>query len=173
MEYIKENFTTILIFGILIAYLLYQRIPIYLNNSKLENISLKQDLTFVSIDGKIYQLSDLQNKTILINFWATWCLPCKIEIPMLENIYKELNPYGLEILGISSEDPETIKTYLKDKNISYPIIVDKDYFLTNYFNVRGYPTIIIIKNNKIIDVSTGLNVLLKWKIRWYVNKSIF
>jgi thiol-disulfide isomerase/thioredoxin len=173
MDYIKENLSTIIIFGILVAFLLYQRIPIFLNNTKLEKIPLKQDLKFVSLSGKEYYLYELKDKTVLLNFWATWCLPCRIEMPILESIYQELHQNGLEILGISNEDKETITRFLKDKNITYPIILDENFQLTNYFNIQGYPTIILIKNNQIIDISTGLNFFLKWKIRWYVKKSIF
>ncbi len=173
MEYIKQNLISVIIFLLLIAYILYQRIPIYLNNQKLEKLQLPENLVFYTLDEKKYSLNDLQDKTIVLNFWATWCLPCKIEIPILESLYQELKENGLIILGINSEDKELIINFLKDQQISYPIVLDKNYQLSNLFNIQAYPSIVIIKNNKIMDASTGLNPILKWKIRWYTKKSIF
>jgi len=173
MDYIKENLSTIIILGILIVYLLYQRIPIYLNNSKMENLTLKEEIILTDLNNQEYNLSHLKDKTIVINFWATWCLPCKVEMPLLESTYKDLKSDGLEIFGITSEDRTLVKNYLQNNPVSYPIVIDKNYFLTNYFNIQGYPTIIIIKNNTIVDVATGLNVFLKYKIRWHTKKSIF
>lgn len=173
MEYIKENLSTIIIFSILIAYILYQRLPSFIHNLKMEDSSIQENLIFNTLDNKTIYLNDLENKTIVINFWATWCLPCKLEMPILESTYQDLKDHGLEILGITSEDKNIVIRYLEDKNIHYPIILDPDHKLTNYFNIQGYPTIIIIKNNKIISVNTGFNPLLKWKIRWYTKKSLF
>jgi thiol-disulfide isomerase/thioredoxin len=173
MDYIKENLSTIIILVILIVYLLYQRIPLYLNNSKLENTRLREDLILVDLKNQEYHLSEIKDKTIVINFWATWCLPCKVEMPLLESTYQDLKSDGLEIFGITSEDQSLVENYLKNHPVSYPIVIDKNYALTNYFNIQGYPTIIIIKNQQIVDVATGLNVFLKYKIRWYTKKSLF
>ncbi len=172
IEYIKQNWVTIIIFSLLIGYLLYQRIPVYISNSKLASKPLK-NLNLVDINGKSHHLFDYSDKTIVINFWATWCAPCKIEMPILESTYQELNSSGLEIIGITYEDKQTVMEFLKDKNISYIIGLDPDYVWTDFFEIMGYPTIIIIKDKKIVDVSTGLSVFLKYKIRWYVKKSIF
>ncbi len=173
MDYIKENLSTIIIFSVLIAYIIYQRLPSFIQNLKMEDSTIQENLIFHTLDDKTITMKDLENKTIVINFWATWCLPCKIEMPLLENIYQELKEHNLVILGITSEEKNTVIQYLKDKNIHYPIILDLDYNLTNYFKIQGYPTIIIIKNKKIISINTGLNPLIKWKIRWYVKKSLF
>jgi choline kinase len=79
-------------------------------------------------------------------------------MPLLESTYQDLKSDGLEIFGITSEDQSLVENYLKNHPVSYPIVIDKNYALTNYFNIQGYPTIIIIKNLQIVDVATGLNV---------------
>ncbi|MCS7204642.1 MAG: TlpA family protein disulfide reductase [Leptospiraceae bacterium] len=172
LDYIKQNWLSLLIITLLIGYLLYQRIPLYISNSKLENQEITVNLRFQKLNGEIITLEDLKNKTIVLNFWATWCMPCKIEMPLLENTYNDLKDH-VEILGITIEEKDTVIRYLENHKVSYPIILDTDYSITEYFNIMGYPSIIIIKDNKIVSASTGLNPLIKWKIRWYATNSIF
>ncbi len=171
MEFIKQNLFTIVIFSLLVIYILYQRIPIYFANKKMQEKDI-QNLTFKTLNDEMYTINDFKNKTILINFWATWCLPCKLEMPILESLHQEMKE-DLEILGITNESKEVVYSYLKDKSINYKIVIDSEYQLANYFDIRGYPTIILIKNKKIKDVSTGFNPLLKWKIKWFIKGFIF
>ncbi|MFN3605050.1 MAG: TlpA family protein disulfide reductase [Leptonema sp. (in: bacteria)] len=171
MEYIKQNLSTIIILGLFVTYILYQRIPIYLANRKLESKKL-ENIKFETLSGEIFHLDDLKNKIVLINFWATWCMPCKLEMPILESLHKELGD-DLTIIGITNENKEVVESYLKDKNITYKIVLDETYKLANYFNVQGYPTLILIKNGVIKEVTTGFNPIIKWKIQWYVKRSIF
>lgn len=171
MEYIKQNLSTIIIFTILIGYLLYQRIPIYFANKQLEEKQIS-NLKFKTLDGEIIHFENIKDKPILINFWATWCMPCKIEMPILESLHQDMKN-ELILLGIANEKKEIVESYLKDKNINYTIVIDESMQLAEYFNIQAYPTLIYIKNGVIKDVSTGFNPFLKWKIKWFVRKSLF
>lgn len=170
-EFIKQNLSTILIFGILISYILYQRIPVYFSNKTLEEKPLR-NLALQSLNGQIFHLYDFRDKAILINFWATWCIPCKLEMPILESLHQDLKE-DLVIIGITNETKSIVESYLKEKNINYLIVLDNDYQLANFFNVQGYPTLILIKDGKIIDVATGFNPFIKWKIKWHLKRIFF
>lgn len=171
MPDIKKNLFSIIVIIALVAYILYQRIPIYLANSRLEDREVSTDLRFMTLDGQVFTLRDFEGKLVVINFWATWCLPCKVEMPLLENTYRNYKE-DVIILGVTGEDPDTVRNYLKNNEVSYPIVMDSDYAITDYFGIQAYPSIIIIRGNKIVDASTGLNPLIRWKIRWYAKGSL-
>jgi thiol-disulfide isomerase/thioredoxin len=83
-----------------------------------------------SVEGKKVSLSDYKGKAVLINFWATWCAPCKIEMPWLVSLRKQYAPQGFEILGVSEDDADTPRTKLakfgQDQGLNYPLLVGDD-----------------------------------------------
>lgn len=113
------------------------------------------DFTLNSLDGEEYTLSKLKGKVLLVDFWATWCPPCKREIPHLIEIYEKYKDRGLIVLGISTEDKGTLEKFRQENNISYPILIGtQDVF--QKFGVRAIPhTIFFDKKGKIRKTQTG------------------
>src|SRR6476659_2967990 len=86
------------------------------------------DFTLQSLDDKTVHLSDFRGKAVLLNFWATWCQPCKIEMPWFEELQKQYGPQGLQIIGVAMDDAsrEDIAKFAKDVGVSYPILIGKE-----------------------------------------------
>ena len=84
------------------------------------------DFTLKDLEGKEHKLSDLKGKkVVMLDFWATWCNICKREMPVLESVYKEYQPQGVEFYGIAlDENIKQIKKIIKDKGVTYPILLD-------------------------------------------------
>ena len=88
-----------------------------------EPLSLAPDFTLRDLDGERVTLSKLRGKVVLLNFWATWCPPCRMEIPDLSRIYTDYKDKGVVVLGVSWDDlsNEQIKAFVKNYKVAYPI----------------------------------------------------
>jgi len=112
-----------------------------------------------TLEGKPVKLSDYRGKAVLLNFWATWCEPCKIEMPWFVELQKEYGPQGLEIVGIAMEDTknDAIAAFAKEMGVNYTILRGKEAVGEAYGGVEGLPTTFFIgRDGKLVDQSTGL-----------------
>jgi peroxiredoxin len=97
------------------------------------------DFTLTDLDGKHWTLRQLTGKVVLVNFWATWCPPCRKEMPDLDAIYGELRDKGLVILAISDEDRTKVASFVAEHKVSYPVLLDPGRRVNDLFVVRGIP----------------------------------
>jgi len=109
------------------------------------------DFTLTDLDGNTISLSDLKGNVVFLNFWATWCTPCKKEIPFFNEAYKTHKNSGLRIIGISIDRSEKIvRKYLDKQEFIYPVAMGKQKFLNAYEIARVVPvTVIIDKKGKL------------------------
>jgi thiol-disulfide isomerase/thioredoxin len=117
------------------------------------------DFTLQTLDGKQMTLSALKGKAVLLNFWATWCSPCKIEMPWFVELQKQYGPQGLQIVGVAMDDAskEDIAKFAKDIGVNYPILVGKEAVGDLYGGVPALPeTFFIGRDGKIVDKILGL-----------------
>jgi peroxiredoxin len=99
--------------------------------------------TVKDMNGADVRLADFKGKAILLNYWATWCGPCKIEIPAFVELYDQYKSQGFVILGVSTDDDaETLRSYAKDMKMNYPVLVGRDHekLLEAFGPVWGLPT---------------------------------
>ena len=112
-----------------------------------------------SLDGKTMRLSDLRGKAVLLNFWATWCGPCKIEMPWFVDLQNQYRSQGLQIVGVAMDDAskEDIAKFAKDMGVNYPILIGKEAVGDQYGGVPALPeTFLIGRDGKIVDKIIGL-----------------
>ena len=83
----------------------------------------RSDLELADLDGKPRRLSEFDGKLVLLNFWATWCGPCREEMPLLDATYEKLSDKGLLVVGVAIDDPDAVRDFLKDYPIRYPILL--------------------------------------------------
>jgi cytochrome c biogenesis protein CcmG/thiol:disulfide interchange protein DsbE len=117
------------------------------------------DFALASLDGKTLKLSDYHGKAVLLNFWATWCEPCKIEMPWFVDLQKKYGPQGLQVLGVAMDDApvKDISDFSQKMGVNYPIVIGKEEVGTQYGGVQYLPsTFYISRDGKIIDRVFGL-----------------
>ena len=105
------------------------------------------DFTVKDMNGASVRLADYKGKVMLINFWATWCPPCKAELPGLIALHDAYKDKGLAILGVSEDDdPETLRKFAAEWKIRYPMLVgrDEDKLFDAYGPLYGIPTSVIV-----------------------------
>lgn len=95
--------------------------------------------TLTDLHGKSWTLKELRGSVVLVNFWATWCPPCRKEMPDLDALYKRFQEKGLVILAISDEKEETVRKFLEAHAVSYPVLLDTSREVNKMFHVEGIP----------------------------------
>jgi peroxiredoxin len=126
---------------------------------RLTQSTLAPDFSLESLDGKTMRLSDLRGKAVLLNFWATWCGPCKIEMPWFVELQNQYASQGLQIVGVAMDDAskEDIGKFAKDMNVNYPILIGKEAVGDQYGGVPALPESFLIgRDGKIVDKIIGL-----------------
>ncbi|MGB9720808.1 MAG: peroxiredoxin family protein [bacterium] len=124
-------------------------------NKNSKPTSVSNDFTLNSLDGDEYTLSKLKSQVVIVDFWATWCPPCRREIPHLIEIYEKYKDQGLIILGVSTEERGTLETFRKQNNISYPVLLGTNEVFQK-FGVSSIPhTLFIDKKGKVRKVQIG------------------
>ena len=97
-----------------------------------------------TVDGSKWSLSQFRGKLIVVNFWATWCGPCRKELPELEQLHEVYSQQGLEVVGVSNEDPDVIREFLTAQAITFPTLDDGDHQLHHLYDVTSLPTTLVI-----------------------------
>ncbi|PKN81271.1 MAG: thiol:disulfide interchange protein [Chloroflexi bacterium HGW-Chloroflexi-9] len=111
------------------------------------------DFSLVRADtGETLSLSDLRGKTVIVNFWATWCPPCRAEMPDLQGAYDERLAAGdLVILGVNEEEgAEQVQRFIAEFGLTFPVVLDKDAAVRRRYNVPGLPATFFIDRDGII-----------------------
>ena len=97
------------------------------------------DFTLSDLQGKSWHLRELKGKVVLVNFWATWCPPCRKEMPDLQALYDKYKDQGFVVLSISDEEAVKVSPFITERNISYPVLLDPGRKVNEAFVVEGIP----------------------------------
>jgi thiol-disulfide isomerase/thioredoxin len=164
----KRNIVVAVVLVVTVAFMIYsgaRRSRSGLVGVNIEKLSgevkgkIAPDWELNTLDGKPVKLSDYRGKAVLLNFWATWCEPCKIEMPWFVELQKEYGSQGLAIVGVAMEDTknEDIAEFAKKMGVNYVILRGKEAVGQAYGGVDGLPTSFFIgRDGKLVDQATGL-----------------
>ncbi len=110
-----------------------------------------------NLDGLKKQLTDYRGKVVFLNFWATWCGPCRIEMPSMEKVYKKFKEDGLVVLAVNLGESSTIvREFMEEYNLSFPVLMDKDNSVAALYGVRSIPTTYLIdREGNILGMAVG------------------
>ncbi|MGA8300836.1 MAG: TlpA disulfide reductase family protein [Terriglobales bacterium] len=162
---VKRNPLVLFFVGALVAVMLFAGVRIARKN-RADSLSHGQlmgatapDFELKSTDGKVVKLSSLRGKAVLLNFWATYCGPCKVEMPWFVELQKEYGPQGFQIVGVAMDDASTedIAKFAQDMGVNYPILLGQEAVGMEYGGVNVLPTTFFLdRSGKVIAREFGL-----------------
>ena len=111
------------------------------------------------MDGKIYNLASLKGKPVLLDFWATWCVPCRQAMPAVEKLVRDFKEQGLVVLAVSTgEQRADVEAFLKKTPVPYPVLLGSESKIADSYHVGGFPTFVMIgRDGKIVAHQIGYN----------------
>ncbi|MGH9426798.1 MAG: TlpA family protein disulfide reductase, partial [Terriglobia bacterium] len=116
------------------------------------------DFQLKDLEGREIQLKGLRGNVVLLNFWATWCGPCRLEMPVVEKLHQQFHGKGLRVFGVNDEDIDTIRDYVAEHEYSFPTLMDTNQQAMNLYRIRGIPTMVVIdREGKIAQYRLGLS----------------
>lgn len=106
------------------------------------------------LNGEVVRLRDLRGQVVVVNFWASWCPPCRAEMPALERTYRAHRQSGLEILAVNSthqDSLEAARDFVDERDLTFPILLDRSGLVGNQYHTRALPTTFFIGRDGVIE----------------------
>jgi len=116
------------------------------------------DFSLIGLDGKEHRLSDYKGKAVLVNFWGTFCPPCKEEMPAMQRQYEKTNRDSIEFLAVNlAESPITVQNFISQNKITFPVLLDDKEEIRKKYGVINYPTTFFVgPDGKIASIKVGM-----------------
>jgi peroxiredoxin len=118
----------------------------------------RTNFTLPDLSGKTIRLSDLRGNVVLLNFFATWCSPCREEMPTLEKMFQAYHHKGVVVLGVAGDikGQEVVEPFVKKYNVTFPVVLDDENVVWRQYGVRGIPTVYLFdRQGKIASMYVG------------------
>lgn len=120
----------------------------------LANGNLAPDFQLQTVDGQTIKLSSLRGKKVILNFWATWCPPCKLEVPEIEKFYTQNKAQGIEVIAVDLTNTEKhqsdVPAFIKAYGITYPVLLDTKAEIANLYQAYSIPTTYILDSQGVV-----------------------
>jgi peroxiredoxin len=109
------------------------------------------DFVLPQLDGGVVRLSDLRGNVVLVNFWASWCTPCKREVPALVSVYERFQEQGFVVLGVDYQEPvDDVRGFVEEWGMSYPVLLDADAAVVRQYRLTGIPESYLIDQDGVL-----------------------
>ncbi len=132
------------------------------------------DFSLTDLQGQAVRLSDFHGRVVLINAWATWCPPCKEEMPVLNAYYLKHRDAGFSILAIDAADPrDAVEAFIKNTPVDFPVLLDTHLQVMNTFGIHSYPTSVLVGRDgqvKVIRAGAYLPGVLESEVTPFLSK---
>ncbi len=138
-----------------LCYTMYN--SVFAKQDRVKEGSIAPNFVLQSVDGDRIELKDLKGKGVFLNFWGTWCGPCKQEFPYMANQYKVFKDRGVEIVAVNvAESKIAVKNFMESYGVNFPVAMDKDRQVTEAYDIGQLPTTLLINpEGKVIKVIKG------------------
>ncbi len=124
------------------------------------------------LDGETHSLQSYRGKRVILNFWATWCAPCRLEMPLLQAAHTRLEKSGVIVVGVNqAEDVATIRKYVKELNLTFPVLLDSVQSVSQDYQVFGLPTTFFIDSQGRLQ-DENLGPLTEETLQGYLDKLV-
>jgi peroxiredoxin len=158
----RQRFIALLLGVLLPTGLLHAQLPVPELNHQLTQLATPvaaPDFTLDDMDGESHSLGDYRGKVVMVNFWATWCPPCRRELPSMEALYRAFRDDAFTVLAINQwESPDHVFAYMGQLEVfpAFPILFDRDSAVSQTFGVKGLPTTVLIdKRGRVVYRAVG------------------
>ncbi len=158
--------------SILLAFIFYQLIftwlPVWLDAKKMEGVNVST-IQIQNEAGQWVRISQFKGKPLILNFWASWCLPCRLELPLLAQIYPSLVEKEKQLIGINlSESWQKIRKFRQKTAIAFPVFKD-DGRLAEKLRIQMIPSIVVIDpNGKVESITSGFRPWIQAYLLWWI-----
>jgi peroxiredoxin len=126
------------------------------------------DFALRDLRGNEVRLSEYRGRTVLLTFWATWCGPCRLEMPAFEDRYQELKDDNFIVLGVNYDEPvEDVRTFRDEFGLSFPLLLDPGGNVQRLYRIRGYPSSIFVDPQGVVRV-VHLGLITEGQLRDYL-----
>jgi peroxiredoxin len=116
------------------------------------------DFSLTDLSGNAVRLANLKGRVVFLNVWATWCEPCREEMPAMQSLYNRLHGADFEILAVNADqgDRATVERFVREFGVTFPVLPDPELQIADRYRVTGYPeTFIIDRNGRVVDHQLG------------------
>ncbi|MFH1877689.1 MAG: redoxin domain-containing protein [Candidatus Omnitrophota bacterium] len=127
-------------------------------SSAVNAASMAPKFSLKDMDGKTFDLSDTKGKVVIVDFWATWCPPCRMEIPHFQSLYEEYKDKGLVVVGVALDRSglDAVKSFVRENRVTYPVVMGNDDLADAYGGIRGIPTTFVLdREGRIVEKYVG------------------
>jgi peroxiredoxin len=115
------------------------------------------DFSGATVDDRQVSMTALRGRVVLVNFWASWCLECRPELPVLERLHRELAPQGLAVIGINARgEGDAVRRYAKELGLTFPLVLDRDGKISALYGAVGLPaTFLVGRDGRAVGFAIG------------------
>lgn len=168
LQFLWKHWITIILVGVVSYQVAFTWIPLWRSATELSGTDVSQ-LYIEDSSGKMTSLASFKGKPLIISFWATWCIPCRLEMPLLGQIYPDLQEDGKQLIGVNQREAwDKITKYQQQRSIEFPIFRDQGT-LSEKLRIRMIPAVVVInEESQVESITYGFRPWIQAYLLWWI-----